>query len=162
MMIDSNIPSIWKLVIAVLFCEVVGISSGLLSMGEMNPWFSTLSKPSWNPPSYLFGPVWAVLYFLMGVALWLIWNSPATPQRTNATYSFLAQLFFNFCWSILFFKFHFMGLALVDIACMLITIVITILWFARISSIAAYLLIPYFAWVCFATLLNYKIWSMNT
>lgn len=83
MMIDSNIPSIWKLVIAILFCEVVGISSGLLSMAEMNPWFSTLSKPSWNPPSYLFGPVWSVLYLLIGSMANLEQHSHTSKGKCN-------------------------------------------------------------------------------
>jgi translocator protein len=158
----KTIPSLWKFVIAILICEAVGITSGLLSQSGMNTWFSTLNKPSWNPPAYLFGPVWATLYFLMGISLWLIWktNAPENHKR-NAVTIFAIQLFLNFWWSIIFFKFHSSGIALIDIFLMVITISLTIYYFSYISPLAAWLLVPYIAWVSFATVLNYTIWCMN-
>jgi translocator protein len=158
----KGIPSLWKFIIAILICEGVGISSGLLSRAGMNDWFATLTKPSWNPPAYLFGPVWATLYFLMGVSLWLIWKSnvPTTNKR-NALSLFAIQLFLNFWWSLLFFKFHSPEFALIDIVFLLISIFFTIYYFSGISKLAAWLLVPYIAWVSFATILNYTIWSIN-
>jgi translocator protein len=159
---SNELSSPWKFIIAVFICEAVGIVSGLLTQNEMTTWFSSLNKPSWNPPAYLFGPVWTTLYFLMGVSLWLVWksNAPET-QKLRAELTFALQLFLNFMWSILFFKCHSPALAFVDIILMIVTILMTIGRFARMSKLAAWLLVPYLMWVCFATVLNYRIWAMN-
>ncbi len=159
----QGIPSLWKLIIAILICEAVGISSGLLSRAGMNTWFDMLNKPGWNPPAYLFGPVWTTLYFLMGISLWLIWKSNAAAvKKRNAVALFAIQLFLNFWWSLLFFKFHSPELAFIDIMLLLITIFFTIYYFSGISKLAAWLLVPYIAWVSFATVLNYTIWKLNS
>jgi translocator protein len=159
---SNELSSPWKFIIAVFICEAVGIVSGLLTQNEMTTWFSSLNKPSWNPPAYLFSPVWTTLYFLMGVSLWLVWksNAPET-QKLRAELTFALQLFLNFMWSILFFKCHSPALAFVDIILMIVTILMTIGRFARMSKLAAWLLVPYLMWVCFATVLNYRIWAMN-
>ncbi len=151
-----------KLVVAILICETVGITSGLLTRSEMTTWYITLQKPDWNPPNYLFGPVWTTLYLLMGIALWLVWKGDAPEiQKRRAITMFALQLFLNFWWSILFFKLHSPAFALVDIVLMLLTITLTMLRFAPISRLAAWLLLPYLAWVSFATILNFAIWSLN-
>ena len=159
---DKIISSTGKLFIAILICEGTGIISGLIANTGMNPWFETLNKPSWNPPAYLFPPVWTLLYLLMGISLWLIWksNTPA-PQKINLIILFSLQLFLNFWWSIIFFKFHSPALALLNITLMLILILLTIINFSKFSKAAAWLLVPYIAWVSFATILNYTIWSLN-
>ena len=159
---DKIISPTWKLIFAILICEGTGVISGLIANTGMNPWFGTLNKPSWNPPAYLFAPVWTMLYLLMGISLWLIWksNTPA-PQKSNAIILFALQLFLNFWWSIIFFKFHSPALALADIILMLILILFTIISFSKISKPAAWLLVPYIAWVSFATILNYTIWMLN-
>lgn len=154
--------SIWKLIIAIAICEFTGIMSSVLSSALMNPWFSSLNKPSWNPPSNVFGPVWTVLYLLMGISLWLVWKSTKpTNEKEIAITFFIIQLFLNFWWSLLFFKFHSPALALVDIILLLILIVVTIIHFFPISKVASYVLIPYVLWVAFATILNYSIWILN-
>ncbi len=157
-----KLTTTWKLIISILLCEIIGISSGLLASASNNSWFDTLNKPIWNPPAYLFGPVWTTLYLLMGISLWLIWksNSPTT-QKNNAVIIFALQLFLNFWWSILFFKFHSPALAFADIILMLILILFTIIQFSKISKPSAWLLVPYIAWVFFATILNYSIWDLN-
>jgi translocator protein len=161
-MSKKNISPISKLIIAVLVCEAVGIASALLSNTSNNTWFKTLTKPSWNPPGYLFAPVWTILYLLMGIAFWLIWKSDAPYlKKTNAIGIFFFQLFFNFCWSILFFRFHSPFLALINIVIMIITITATMFSFANINKKASWLLVPYIMWVSFATLLNFTIWVMN-
>ena len=161
-MIGNRISPLWKIIISILICEATGILSGLLSQAGMNVWFDTLNKPTWNPPSYLFGPIWGLLYLLMGISWGIIWNSNAIDdKKINASIIFFLQLFLNFCWSVLFFKFHSPALALIDILLMDLTIIITIVYFAPISRTAAWLLAPYLCWVAFASLLNYSILSLN-
>ena len=152
----------WKLVIAILLCEFTGILSAFVSQTSNNEWFLSLNKPSWNPPSYLFAPVWTFLYLLMGISLWLVWKSKVPEhKKKQACLVFAVQLFLNFWWSILFFRFHSPGIAFIDIVLMIVMILATIFAFARISRAAAWLLVPYISWVCFAAILNYTIWSMN-
>lgn len=158
----NKLASSWKFIIAILLCESIGIMGGFLGSANSNDWFDTLNKPAWNPPGYLFGPVWTALYLLMGIALGIIWtnNSPELNKRT--AYSlFAVQLFLNFWWSIFFFNFHSPALALVDIVLMLITITLTIFSFSTFSKPAAWLLVPYIAWVSFASILNFTIWNLN-
>ena len=159
---SNSMSSFWKLIIAVGICEATGILSAFISQTANNAWFDALNKPSWNPPAYLFAPVWTTLYLLMGIALWLVWksNSPES-QKKFAIFIFAIQLFFNFWWSILFFRIHSPAIALVDILLMVITIILSIFSFAATSRTAAWLLVPYLAWVSFATFLNYTIWSIN-
>lgn len=158
--IPSKASSFFKLAIAISLCLFVGFASSLLSQTGNMTWYNTLNKPSWNPPSYIFAPVWTCLYALMGVVLWVVWEKPA-PQKTRAMSIFAVQLFLNFCWSILFFRLHLVGWAYLDIILLLASILITIFWFGKISRTAALLLFPYFAWVLFASILNYTIWTMN-
>ena len=159
---SKKIGNFSKLIIAILICEGTGILSAFLANANNNTWFDALKKPSWNPPAYLFAPVWTILYFLMGVSLWMIWKNKAPEiNKRHQYFLFAAQLILNFWWSILFFKFHSLSLALVDIALMLVTILLTIFSFSYYSKSAAWLLMPYISWVTFATILNYSIWSMN-
>lgn len=158
----NKLSKTWKFIIAVLLCEIVGISSGLLASANNNLWFDTLNKPTWNPPAYLFGPVWTTLYLLMGISLGIIWNNTATENsKRNAYFLFAFQLFLNFWWSIFFFHFHSPALAMLDILLMIITIILTIFSFSYFSKPAAWLLVPYIAWVSFASVLNYTIWNLN-
>jgi len=157
-----NIQTILKLIISLAIPLVVGSVSGYLVRDEMNvEWFSILAKPSFNPPSYLFGPVWTVLYILMGVSMFLIWNTPKTELRQKALAVFGIQLFFNFWWSILFFSFHTIFLSVIDILIMWFLIIYMITLFKKIKPFAAYLQIPYLFWVTFATVLNISIWYLN-
>ena len=152
----------WKLTISILICQIIGISAGLLTSTQNNAWFNNIVKPSWNPPGYLFGPVWTILYLLMGISLYIVWKSNAMePQKTNAMLIFAVQLFLNFWWTILFFKFQSPYCAFIDIVLMIITIIITIFAFAPISKTAAWLLVPYISWVCFAAILNFTLWNLN-
>ncbi len=158
----QKLSTVWKFIIAILLCEGVGIISGLLSSVNKNLWFNSLNKPSWNPPGYLFGPVWTLLYLLMGISLALIWDNNATElSKRNAYLLFSLQLVLNFLWSILFFYFHSPSLALLDILLMVVIIIFTIYSFSNFSKSAAYLLVPYIAWVSFASILNFTIWNLN-
>jgi translocator protein len=158
----TTLSNTWKLIISITLCEVTGIISGLLTNTQNNFWYNTIIKPSWNPPAFLFGPVWTILYFLMGISLWIIWKSKFYEyKKSKAILFFALQLFFNFWWTILFFKFQSPFFAFADILLMIVLILITIFRFAEISKTAAWLLVPYISWVCFAAILNYNLWYLN-
>jgi translocator protein len=160
---NKNLSSTWKLVFAILLCEIIGITSSLFSVEAIKTWYLTLNKPAWNPPNSIFAPVWTILYVLMGISLWLIWKSDGPiAQQKKAIYIFALQLFINFWWSIVFFKFQSPIFGLVVILLMVFAILKTIFQFAPISRLASWLLVPYICWVCFATILNYTIWSLNS
>ena len=140
---------------------VVGTISGIATANNINNWYANLIKPSFNPPNYLFGPVWTLLYLLMGISFYLILNSSTKTKRANAIKLFWIQLFLNFIWSFLFFQFHFLGIALIEIGFMWISILLMITSFYTLNKTAALLQLPYLLWVSFASLLNASIWFLN-
>jgi translocator protein len=153
---------IFKLLIAIFIPLVVGALSGYLTSSAITGWYATLNKPSFNPPNYLFGPVWTTLYTMMGIAYFLVWNSKLVLGNKNKAYLFYwLQLFLNFMWSIVFFYYQNPALALVIIILMIISIAATIFSFKKFSNIAAWLLVPYICWVSFATALNVELWRLN-
>ena len=139
-------------------CFAAAATGVFVTMGQ---WFADLNKPSWNPPSWLFGPVWTLLYIAMAVAAWLVWRTGGWKLRTPALALFMFQWLLNALWTPLFFGLHRIDLALIDITLMWLAIAATIAAFYRISKSSAYLLIPYLAWVTFATALNFAIWRIN-
>jgi len=143
----------------ILFCEVVGAVSGIVTIKSVTTWYRKLKKPSFNPPSSVFGPVWTTLYALIGISLFLIIQSQG--EKELAYIFFGVQLVLNFLWSFIFFKFHKIGWALIEILLLLVSIVLTIIYFSQINIFAAILFIPYFLWVAFASLLNASIWKLN-
>lgn len=152
-----------KLIIAILIPLIVGFTSGFFTAGNVSGWYQTIQKPSWNPPSWIFGPVWTTLYILMGISLFLVWRSDAAESvKRTAIILFAAQLVFNFFWSLIFFKMHQPGWAFAEILVMWVLILLTIFSFGKISSLAAWLLVPYISWVSFASILNYTIWRLNS
>ena len=142
-------------------CLAVGGLGGAMTTPEIAGWYATLAKPSFNPPNWIFGPVWTTLYILMAVAAWLVWRRGGWRDAQPALLLFALQLLLNCAWSLLFFGLHRVGVALVDIAVLLVTIAATALAFRPYSATAAFLLVPYLAWVCFATVLNFAIWRLN-
>ena len=150
-----------SLIICITIPLVAGTLSGLANANSISTWYSTLNKPSFNPPNYLFGPVWTILYILMGISLYLIVSTTKSDLRTTALIIFGVQLFLNFIWSFLFFYFQSPLAALVVIIALLIGIVLMILYFFKLSHTAAYLQIPYLLWVSFATVLNGAVWYLN-
>jgi len=154
---------ILSLIICLLIPLAIGGISGFVTQGEANGhWFTALDKPSFNPPPYLFAPVWTVLYILMGISLYLIWQSPRTELRKKALRIFVLQLLLNFLWSILFFSLHLLLISVIDIVLLWIMIVVMIITFRKIDPKAGYLQIPYFLWLSFATALDIAIWQLNT
>ena len=121
-------------------------------------WYAGLNKPSWNPPAWLFGPAWTTLYTLMAIAAWLVWKRVAF---TRALGFYFVQLILNAAWTPIFFGAHAMGWALVEISIMWIAILLTLLSFLRVQKTAGLLLVPYLAWVSFATFLNFTLWRLN-
>lgn len=157
----STVKDFSALIICLLIPLAIGGIAGFATALGVNDWYVTLNKPSFNPPGYIFGPVWTFLYLLMGISLFIIWQSPAGQNRTNALIAFSVQLFLNFVWSFLFFKFELPGWALIEIVLLWLSILAMIILFARISKTAASLQIPYLLWVSFATILNAAIWHLN-
>ena len=150
-----------KLFLSLLITLAVGGIAGYATATAIDTWYVSLNKPSFNPPNYLFAPVWTVLYIFMGIALYLIWKLPETKKRDNAMIIFFVQLCLNFCWSLIFFNMQEIGLALIDIILLLFGIIASIAAFKPLSKTAAWLLFPYLLWVSFATVLNYAIWQLN-
>ena len=150
-----------KLITAVILTVVLGAVGGLVTAAEIPVWYAGLNKPSFNPPNWLFGPVWTMLYLLMGISCFLIWKLPATEQRNKALGLFIIQFVLNFCWSFIFFGMHELGWALIEMGILWIAILLTIIQFSKLSKTAAWLLVPYIAWVSFALLLNAAIWKLN-
>ena len=151
-----------RILISVFICLSIGYLSGFATQSSVDEWYSTLNKPAFNPPNWVFAPVWVVLYILMGVSAGIVWSKGFYHKWVKtALYHFGFQLLLNALWSIVFFGFRQPLAALFVILGLLVLIVFTIKWFKIVSKAAAYLLIPYLIWVCFATLLNYKIWELN-
>ena len=155
-------PSFMKLIVAVILTVGIGSLGGIFTATEVNTWYAGIQKPSFNPPSWVFAPVWTLLYLLMGISVYLVWKQPLSTARRVATGVFIVQFVFNFLWSFIFFKLHLIGWALAEIIVMWVLILITIGQFARLSRTAAWLLVPYLAWVSFATVLTAAIYRLNT
>lgn len=151
-----------RILIAVAICLAVGFLAGFATQSSVATWYTTLNKPSFNPPNWIFGPVWTVLYILMGIAAGMVWARGVYHKWVKtALYHFGFQLMFNALWSIVFFGFQQPFWALMVILTLLVLLVLTIKWFRVISKTASWLMVPYLLWVCFATVLNYSIWSLN-
>jgi translocator protein len=152
-----------KLLISIAVPLAVGTLAGLFTANSVNGWYRTIIKPDWNPPDAVFAPVWTTLYILMGIALYLV-SKKEVPfaEKRPAIIFWIVQLVLNALWSFLFFSVHTIGLALVEIIVLWLAILITIFSVARISKLAAWLLVPYISWVSFATILTYTIWQLNS
>lgn len=152
-----------KAIISIVGCELVGILGSAFTMSEIPTWYAGLNKSFINPPGWVFGPAWIILYALMGIALYLVWKSGAKRKQLTIAFSvFGLQLFLNTIWSGLFFRQHNPGLALIDIILMWGAIIATMILFHKISKPASHLLIPYILWVTFAGYLNYVVWAFNS
>lgn len=140
----------------------LGVGVGLLFGPDA--WFTALLKPTWNPPGWLFAPVWTLLYILMGVSVWIVRSQPDVPRAlvAQAMRLFWLQLALNLLWTPIFFGLHRPWLAFAEICLLWIAVLYTALMFGRIRAIAGYLMIPYGLWVSFALVLNGTIWLMNT
>lgn len=154
--------SIRKFIVSILMCQMVGIIGAVITMPAITTWYVGLIKPAFNPPSWIFGPVWTLLYLMIGISFFLIWNKKTKIEtKQNAFIVFFIQLFLNAIWSPIFFGLKSPLVALLVIVALWISILLTIINFNKISKLASYLLIPYLLWVSFATVLNFSIWQLN-
>ena len=157
-----KLPSFFKLIIAIVICELAGIVGAIFTTEAIPTWYATLIKPALNPPSWVFGPVWTTLYALMGIAAFFVWKHGWERKDVRKALSlFGIQLILNAVWSIVFFGLHSPFWALVNIAALWLAIVWTMILFYKISKPAMWLLVPYILWVSFAAYLNYSIWVLN-
>ncbi len=163
-MVESRLGRNWVMV-ALIACPAIvllgSVSGWLSNSGYSNDWFDGLAKPSFMPPGWMFGVVWTTLYVLMGVALAMVWASPRTRERTVALSLFLVQLAVNYAWSPIFFGAGMIEIGLLTILLMLVLVTATAWRFARIRPLAGWLLVPYLAWLCLATALNFEIGRLN-
>lgn len=151
-----------KIILCVVACIVIGGLSGIATGNSINTWYVQLNKPSFNPPNWIFGPMWSLLYTLMGISVALVWHKGWANQLVkNAVYLFITQLILNAFWSIAFFGMQNPLLALIVIIVLLILIVACIAYFRKIDKVAAWLLLPYLLWVSFAAFLNLNIVILN-
>ena len=152
-----------KLVVSILICQGTGFIGSIFTTSSVkSDWYINLNKPSFQPPDWLFGPVWVVLFLLMGISLYLIWNTRGDEVKIAIPLGiFLFQLILNIVWSYFFFYLRNPLWALIEIFILWIAILITILFFYRINKSAGILLTPYLLWVAFATVLNFFLWNLN-
>lgn len=142
--------------LALCFC-----AAAFGSFFRPGPWYAHLQKPSWTPPPAVFGPVWTALYIMMAIAAWLVWKQSGFKARTLPLGLFILQLALNAIWSPLCFGLHSLAISSVDIVLLWLVLLITTVLFFRISKVAGYLLVPYLAWISYASCLNITLWRLN-
>jgi len=176
---------IFKLLASIIICELAGIVGSFFTISEIKSWYAALNKPSFNPPNWIFGPVWTTLFVLMGISLYLVWSknwqvkneiislkrkkpNPLSLkfysgewQKANIILIFIAQLVLNILWSLIFFGLHSISIAFVEITMLWCAIIFTMVNFYRVSKASAWLLLPYLLWVSFAAFLNFSILLVN-
>jgi tryptophan-rich sensory protein len=154
--------SILKLAACILICEFAGIIGSVFTYPNITTWYAGIQKPWFNPPNWIFGPAWTILYALMGIALYLVWKKGFEKKESRIALSvFVAQLALNTLWSLLFFGAKNLGLAFAEIIIMWFAILANIILFYRIDRRAGLILVPYILWVSFASLLTYSVWVLN-
>jgi benzodiazapine receptor len=152
-----------RILVVVATCLAIGYFAGLITKTSITTWYPTLIKPSFNPPNWVFAPVWSFLFTIIGVAAGLVWNRLEVEKELvkKALLFFAIQMALNFLWSALFFGLKNPMLALVEIIVLWLMIYETYIQFVKINKIAGYLMLPYLAWVSFAVVLNGSIWLLN-
>ncbi|QDV22572.1 TspO/MBR family protein [Aureliella helgolandensis] len=157
----QSMYTVLGLAVCIAICLGAAGLGAIATTPEIDDWYKTLAKPSWNPPAYLFGPVWTTLFVMMAIAAWLVWKPAGLQAAKRPLCLFTLQLVLNVAWSWVFFHFHQPGWAFVEIVILWIAIFATTVAFFRRSKLAGGLLLPYLAWVTFASVLNFTIWQLN-
>ena len=132
---------------------------GMATISFKEPWYSLLIKPSFNPPDWIFAPVWTTLYLMMTTAIWIFWHSKR--RNMNTVYIYFIHLIINTTWSVVFFVFHKIFFSLIILIILIFLIIILIIRFRRVNVVSYYLMIPYLLWCCFALILNLSIYLLN-
>jgi tryptophan-rich sensory protein len=158
---NKIVEKLKKFIASIVICLGAGFFGSIVTTPSINTWYAELNKPFFNPPNWIFGPVWTTLYLLMALSLYLVWIKKTKENKRLAIIVFFWQLTLNFFWSFLFFFLRWPAGALAEIVVFLVMIILTFVLFRPISKLAAYLLIPYIAWVCFASILNLFIVLLN-
>jgi tryptophan-rich sensory protein len=180
-----NYTKLFKLLFSIIICELAGAIGSVFTISQVKTWYLGLVKPEFNPPSWIFGPVWTTLFVLMGISLYLVWNNKwrvkneinfkktkvwnkysqkfmsGSWQKLNIILIFAVQLALNVLWSVIFFTLHNPGVAFFELIMLWFAIIYTIVNFWRVSKASAWLLLPYLLWVSFAGILNCFIWILN-
>lgn len=157
-----KISHILKLIFAIVVSELTGVVGSIFTVSSIATWYTTLVRPSVAPPNWIFAPVWTTLFALMGIAAFIIWNKGLERRDVrNALGVFVVQLILNVFWSSIFFGMQNPGAAFAEIIVLWLAILMTTISFAKISKLAAWLLVPYIIWVTFAAYLNYAFWILN-
>jgi tryptophan-rich sensory protein len=158
----SQKVNVFRLLVSIIICQFAGAIGAIFTSSSLESWYLLLEKPTFNPPSWVFFPVWTTLYTLMGISLYLVWEKGIQQKEVKAgVFLFGLQLGLNILWSFLFFGLQSSYLAFLEILLLWFAILLTAIQFWKVSKAASYLLIPYFLWVSFAALLNYQIWVLN-
>jgi translocator protein len=150
-----------KFIVSILMCQAAGVIGSLFTVKSIPTWYAALNKPSFNPPGWIFGPVWIFLYILMGISFYLIWIKSDVSNFGLLLSLFVFQLVLNSFWSIIFFGLKSPGFAFAEIIFLWIAILFCVILFFPVSKTASVLLIPYLLWVSFASVLNFAIWKLN-
>lgn len=153
----SSIVTVTKLVTSIVICQLAGLAGAVFTMPALG-WYKNLRKPFFAPPDWIFSPVWVILFLLMGVALFLVWQKR---EKGEARVIFITQLFLNILWTIFFFSLKSPGLAFIELVLLWFAVLCNIVSFYKISRTAGLLLLPYILWVSFAGVLNFTIWMIN-
>jgi translocator protein len=150
------------LIASILIPQAAGAIGSYFTMPSIHVWYASLTKPSFNPPNWIFGPVWTILYLMMGIALSIVWKKGTGRKEVRPAIAFFAiQLLLNILWSFLFFYMQTPFAAFIEIILLWLSILITLVVFYRISHTAGLLLVPYLLWVSFASVLNFFLWRLN-
>ena len=157
----SRLVDIVGLVLFVALCLGIAALGAAVTATSVKTWYANLAKPSFNPPDAVFGPVWTVLYVLMGIAAWRVWRIADRDTARGPLTLFALQLALNLGWSVVFFGLQKIGAAVATIVVLDVAILVTMLAFRTVDRVAALLMAPYLAWVTFATVLNIAIWRLN-
>ena len=155
-MLKNKFLSFLLFILATFSASAIG---GLATIGFKEPWYSLIIKPSFNPPDWIFAPVWTTLYLMMTISIWIFWHSKNRDMKT--IYFYFIHLFFNTTWSVVFFVYHNMLLDFVVLIILIISIFILIIRFKRVNMLSAYLMIPYLLWCLFALILNTSLILLN-
>lgn len=152
----------WQVLLWILLCELIGVIGAVFTVASIPTWYASLIKPVFSPPNWLFGPVWTLLYALLGIAGYVVWIRRAKKKGAHdAMRWFFINLFFNALWSPVFFGMRNIVAGYVLLSIIWITCIFMIDRFTKIDKISAYLVLPYFVWVSFATVLSFNIWLLN-
>jgi tryptophan-rich sensory protein len=153
--------NIFRLIASLIICQLAGVIGSVFTTPAISGWYSSLEKPAFNPPNWIFAPVWILLYLLMGVTLYILWQNLPKGEAKIALVFFTIQLVLNVLWSVIFFGFKLPMVAFIEILFLWVFILLTMIKSSKVSKIPVYLLLPYILWVNFAAILNFFLWRLN-